>query len=70
MLVVLLKVGCPACPYSVLLAVQMENFRPTWKHKAWALVEVVCLQTAKVSAASLEEIWACYPPENEEIFGA
>ena len=52
------------------LAVLMENFRPTWKHKAWGLVEVVCLQTVKVSAASPEEIWARYPPENEEIFEA
>lgn len=55
MFVFLLKAECPACPYCALFAELPENFRPIWKRKAWALVEVVCLQTVKVSVALAEE---------------
>ena len=46
------------------------NFPSILERTAWASVEVVYLQTVKVSAVLAEETWGCYPPENKEIFGA
>lgn len=66
MFVLLLKAVCPVCRYWALFA----ELPVILKRKAWALVEVIYLQTVKVSAALAEETWGCYPWENDEIFGA
>ena len=57
MFVLLLKAVCPVCRYWALFA----ELPVILKRKAWALVEVIYLQTVKVSAALAEETWGCHP---------